>query len=277
MIGDAESVEIAYTTHNDDMGYRGAGAGKTFALWRGGRRIDEVAAVVGRGRAKLSTGRGFTPEERAIVYLPEGMRPTVERVETRGGSVVPAPAQPLWLAYGDSIAEGWISSGPSRAWPAIAGRDHGLDLHNFGYAGAARGEIASAEQLSALPADVISITHGTNCWTRTPHDSVTMRATTAAFLSLLRQGHPETRVVVVSPVVRPDAESTPNRLGATLADLRRAMEDAVEAKVSAGDSNLTLVRGAELLSPELLADGIHPGDDGHVALAAALGPIVGRC
>ena len=36
-------------------------------------------------------------------------------------------------------------------------------------------------------------------------------------------------MVVASPVLRPDAEATPNRLGATLVDLRAAMEEAVRA------------------------------------------------
>ena len=35
-----------------------------------------------------------------------------------------------------------------------------------------------------------------------------------AFLDIVRQGHSDTPIVAVSPITRPDAESTPNRLGA---------------------------------------------------------------
>ena len=150
-----------------------------------------------------------------------------------------------------------MASGPSGAWPAIAARAHRLDVCNMGYAGSARGEIVSAEHVAALEADVISITHGTNCWTRIPFSVEMMRAGTAAFIDVVRQGHPDTPIVVATPVVRPDAEATPNRLGATLADLRAAMEEVAHARIDAGDKRLTLVPGRDIIPPELLADGIH--------------------
>lgn len=214
------------------------------------------------------------PGRRTIVYLPEGMRPTLSGIDGVDGAVEPAPRQPRWLAYGDSIVEGWVASAPARAWPAVAGRRHGLDVVNVGYAGAARGEIASAEQLAAVPADVISVSHGTNCWSRTPHSAAMVRAGAAAFLDVLRQGHPRTPILVTSPVLRPDAETTPNRLGATLQDLRAAIEEAARERMAAGDGNLHLVPGRDLLDAGLLPDGIHPGDEGHDVLAGAFGAAV---
>jgi lysophospholipase L1-like esterase len=135
----------------------------------------------------------------------------------------------------------------------------------MGYAGASRGEVASAEQIANLEADVISITHGTNCWTRTPHSVDMMRAAVAGFIDVVRQGHPETPIVVASPVLRPDAEETPNRLGATLVDLRNAMEEA------ASQGDVVLIPGADLIGADNLADGIHPDDEGHRILADVIG------
>ena len=277
LVGDAEAVEIAYCTETEDLGYRGDGAGTTFALWRDGALVAEDKAVLGEGKVRLATGPGpGLPASggRAIVYLPEGMRPTVLSIDGVGGTIEPAPPQPRWVAYGDSIAEGWVASGPSGAWPAIAGRAHRLDVCNMGYAGSARGEIVSAEHVAGLEADVISITHGTNCWTRIPFSVEMMRAGTLAFIDIVRQGHPETPIVVASPVVRPDAEATPNRLGATLSDLRAAMEEVAHARIDAGDKRLTLVPGRDIIRPELLADGIHPGDEGHRVLADVIGAAV---
>jgi lysophospholipase L1-like esterase len=274
LVGDAEAVEVDYTCATDDLGYRGAGAGTTFTAWRGDDLLDEQPAVLADG---VSTVRLALPGSTAgtvTVHVPEGMRPRLHAVRAVDGSLEAAPAGPRWLCYGDSIAEGWVASGPGRAWPAVAARRWGLDVVNLGYAGSARGEIASAEQLAALPADVVSVTHGTNCWTRIPHSVDQMRANLAAFLDILRQGHPETPIVVGSPVVRPDAEETPNRLGATLVDLRAAIEEVVEARQAAGDARLTLVRGGPLLTADQLPDGIHPGDEGHAALAAAFGGAV---
>jgi lysophospholipase L1-like esterase len=271
LVGEAEAVEIAYRTATDDLGYRGEGAVTTFSLWQGDDPVDERRAVLGEGTVRLGLVRSGEP---AVVYLPEGMRPTVLSVSGVGGDVSPAPAGPRWVAYGDSILEGWVASGPACSWPAIAARSLGLDVVNLGYAGAARGEVASAEQVAALPAEVISITHGTNCWTRTPHSVGMMRETTAAFLEVVRGGHPTTPIVVASPVLRPDAESTPNRLGATLVDLRRAMEEAVQDRIAAGDRHLSLVPGGDLLTAAHLPDGIHPGDEGHELLAEAFGGAV---
>jgi lysophospholipase L1-like esterase len=164
----------------------------------------------------------------------------------------------------------------------VAARECGLDVVNLGYAGAARGELASAQELAQLRADVISIAHGTNCWTRTPHSAELLAAGLRAFLALVRAGHPRTPIVAISPILRVDAERTPNALGATLADLRAAFERTVlelggaEAQPAASrpPPALTLVRGLALLPPERLPDGIHPDDAGHASLARALGPVL---
>jgi len=268
--GDAREIKIEYETETEDLGYRGDGAGRTFALWRFLKPVSEEKASLGHGVAQLSMGSDVG--HRAIVYLPEGMRPRVVDVEPIGGSIEPALPRKKWVCYGDSIAEGWIASSPAMAWPAIVAREYALDVVNMGYAGASRGEIVSAEHIAGLQADVISITHGTNCWTRIPHSVDQMRANTDAFLAVVRQGHPTTPILVASPIIRPDGEETANKLGATLGDLRAAMEDVVRARIDAGDTNLQLIEGLPLVPVEMLGDGIHPNDDGHTALARALGP-----
>ena len=70
--------------------------------------------------------------------------------------------------------------------------------------------------------------------------------------------------------MRPDAEDTPNRLGATLVDLRQAMEEV------AAEGDVLLVRGRELIGPHRLADGIHPDDEGHRILANVIGTEVAK-
>ena len=223
---------------------------------------------VGTGSVELEGDGELTwceADDRSIGYLPLNAGTRVVAIE---GLVEPAPLQPRWLAYGDSITEGWITSTPAGAWPAVAGRQLGLDAINMGYAGAARGEIVSAEHLAELDADIITVAHGTNCWTRTPHTAAMVAEGMRAFLAVVRQGHPDTPVVVVSPIVRPDAESTPNRLGATLADLRAAIEDV------AAERDVSLVPGLPLVTGEQLPDGIHPADEGHAAIAAGVAPVL---
>jgi lysophospholipase L1-like esterase len=271
--GDATGVELDYRTETDDLGFRGEGAGRFFTVVRDDAVVDEQPAVVGAGTVRLGLGDAGAAD-RAIVHLPEGMKPTVEAVRGVDGTIVPAPAQPRWLCYGDSIVEGWIASGPARAWPAIAGRVYGLDVVNLGYAGSARGEIVSAEHIAGAAGDVVSIAHGTNCWTRIPHSVGQMRENMRAFLDVVRRGHPDVPIVVCSPVIRPDGEAKPNRLGATLVDLRAAIEEVTRERIDAGDVRLRLVLGEPVLRPEHLADGVHPGDEGHRVLAASFGAAV---
>jgi len=275
LLGDADVLELDYETVTDDLGYRGDGAGTAFTAVAGDARVV-VPARLGPGTARLALDElGDRDADRPVVlYLPEGMRPTVLAVRAFGGALEPAPRGPRWLAYGDSITEGWIASGPPGAWPAVAGRRLGLDVVNLGYAGSARGEIVSAEHLAGVDADVVSISHGTNCWSRIPFSVAMFREQTRAFLEVVRQGHPDTPIVVTSPILRPDAETTPNRLGATLEDLRAAMEAVARERIADGDRRISLVEGRDLIGPDDLPDGIHPGDRGHARLAATFGDAV---
>jgi lysophospholipase L1-like esterase len=265
--GSARHINLEYVTRNPAPSY-GLAPRSTFSVWRNGEQIDEREASIGSGTVRLLLGEG---SDRAIVYLPESLRPMVTRLDPIDGTIEPAPQEPRWLAYGDSIAEGWVASTTPASWVSIVGRTRGLDAINLGYAGAARGEVVSAEQLARVEADVISVTHGTNCWGMIPFSSDMMRSTTEAFLRIVRSGHPGVPIVVASPILRPDAEDRPNRLGATLGDIRNAMEEAVRA---VGDELTTLVSGKDLLPAHLLADGIHPNDEGHQVLAGQLGAAV---
>ncbi|MDA8341181.1 MAG: GDSL-type esterase/lipase family protein [Actinomycetota bacterium] len=275
LVGDADAVDIAYRTVTSALGYRREGAGTTFDLWRHGQRICREEAALGEATVRLPLGEG--PAERpAVVYFPEGMHPTILSVTAVGGEISPAPRRPRWLAMGDSVTQGWLASSPSHAWTAIAARKALLDVVNFGYAGAGRFEIASAEQLADLPADVITVAAGANCWGRVPHNEAMVREQVRAFLELVRLGHRETPLVVISPLARPDAETAPNRLGATLGQIRAAIEGAVDERIDAGDAHLELVRGQDVITTELLVDGIHPGDEGHRRIAATVGKFLSR-
>ena len=271
--GVPEYLEVEYETQTTDLGYRGDGAGKQFVLYRGDERVDEADAQLGKGSIKLSTGEG---PEIATLYLPEGMRPRVLSLRPHGGPIEPPEAGPRWLCYGDSIAEGWCATEPALAWPHVVARQHQLDVVNLGYAGAARGEIASAQELASLPAELITISHGTNCWSRTPHSARLFAEAMRSFIEVVRLGHPDVPIVAISPIVRPDAERSANVLGATLEDLRNAFEAIATERIKDGDENLRLIKGRDLLTSEMLPDGIHPGNEGHAQMARTLGPIISQ-
>lgn len=246
----------------------------TFALWHDGALVTEVTEAPEEEtvvRIGLPDRRG-----RFTVHPPESQCPEILGLRPVGGTVAPAPPQPRWLVHGDSITEGWWSTRPAHAWPAAAGRALGLDTVNLGHAGAGRGELAVAQQIAGLPAGLLTLAFGTNCWSRTPFSAPLMRETVRAFIGLVRQGHPATPLLVLSPVLRPEAERTPNALGATLADLRAALEEAVLAGVAAGDERLALLPGRDILGPAQLADGLHPDDAGHALMAEAVAETLRR-
>jgi lysophospholipase L1-like esterase len=269
LVGDAEAIDIAYCTTSGNLGYRGDGAGITFSVWRASRKICEKEAVLGDGLIRLTLGSS-APDKPATIYLPEGMQPVVQSLTAVKGEISPAPGLPRWIAYGDSITQGWIASGPAQGWAAIAARKAGLDLANLGYASAGRGEIVSAEHIAALPADIISIGYGASCWNRVPHSVGMVSEGLTGFLDVVRDSHPTVPIVVISPVLRPDAEDEPNKLGATLADIRHAIESVTRDRIVSGDDTLALVAGGAIISADHLGDGIHPDDEGHKRIAATV-------
>jgi lysophospholipase L1-like esterase len=50
------------------------------------------------------------------------------------------------------------------------------------------------------------------------------------------------------------------------------MERVVRERIDTGDARMRLVEGRHLITEDQLADDIHPNDDGHRAIAAALSP-----
>jgi hypothetical protein len=271
-VGEVDAVRIFYRTTTANLGYRGEGAGCTFSLYRSGQKIAEEEAVLGDGVVQLPLSG--EPGRPAIVYLPEGMKPMVTGIEGIGGLIEPAPRQPRWVSYGDAVTQGWLASSPALAWPAVTARKLGLDLCNFGYAGSTRADTASALAIAATPAELVTISIGANNWSRFPHTPALCVEEVRAMLTLVRAGHPSTPIVVVSPLIRPEAEDTPNQLGSTLTELRIAIEEAVRERMISGDVRLHLVEGSTVVGVADLADGRYPGDDGHIRIAAAVGKVI---
>ncbi|MGC5364143.1 GDSL-type esterase/lipase family protein [Streptomyces sp. DT24] len=225
----AGAVEIRYRLPVPPPGGASRGLAHAFALRRDGRRVAEVFAEPAE---ETVVGIGLPPGEGPFtVYPPRAQSPLLLGVRAPGGTLRPAPARPRWFVHGDSITEGRLSTLPDRAWPAAAGRASEPDPVDPGYAEAARGELATAEQLAELPADLLTPASGTNCWSPAPFPAP-LYETVRAFVSLVRLGLPRTPPLPLPPLLRPATERTPNALGATPGDLRTAMEDAAASPVA---------------------------------------------
>lgn len=270
LVGDAQRIRIRYRARAPHPMHPPTMA-DCFAAWSANSaavRVPVRAAPVAEASVEVVLPQRDQSEP-VLIYLPERLLPEIVDLEACDGSIEPAARRPRWLVYGDSITQGWSVSEPAAAWPAVVARGLRLDVCNLGFAGAARGEAAVAEQISQCRADLITLAFGTNCWTKVPASAAGLRETVATFIDILRDGNPAAPILVITPIVRPSAESTPNRLGADLRSLRNAVADAVRSRQSVGDHLLELTDAASMVSPADLTDGIHPGDEGHLALAKA--------
>ncbi|MEV6738991.1 GDSL-type esterase/lipase family protein [Streptomyces sp. NPDC051104] len=122
---------------------------------------------------------------------------------------VPDRGRKVWLHHGSSISHGSDAASPTTTWPALAAALAGVELINLGLGGSALLDPFTARTLRDTPADLISIKIGINLVNT---DLMRLRAFTPAvhgFLDTIREGHPTTPLLVVSPLLCPIHEDTP--------------------------------------------------------------------
>ncbi|MFB4426521.1 GDSL-type esterase/lipase family protein [Streptomyces sp. QL37] len=122
---------------------------------------------------------------------------------------VPDRGRPVWLHHGSSISHGSDAASPTTTWPALAAAHGGVELVNLGFGGSALLDPFTARALRDTPADRISVKVGINLVNK---DVMRLRAFTPAvhgFLDTIREGHPTTPLLVVSPILCPIHEETP--------------------------------------------------------------------
>lgn len=146
---------------------------------------------------------------RVEIWLPHNE--TVELVELRADAPLEEDrtTAPRWLHHGSSISHGSNAIAPSEISPAVAARLAGVDLRNLGLGGSALVDPFLARVIRDTEADVISVKLGINV---VNHDAMRLRAFVPAvhgFLDTIREGHPDTPLLLVSPIFCGIHESVP--------------------------------------------------------------------
>ena len=223
------------------------------------------------------------------VWLPSSALIEVRAVHVPDGAIVEAAApdrRVRWVHHGSSISHCMEAHGPARTWPAAAARVADVHLTNLGLAGQCHLDQFTARTIRDVRADVLSLKVGINIVNA---DSLRLRTFASAlhgFLDTVREGHPTTPFLVVSPIVCPAAEDRPGptptgadgmvqavgseanaAAGAlTLRQIRTIVADVVAVRVRAGDTNLHHLDGLALFDQSDIADlpdGLHPNGDGY--------------
>lgn len=221
--------------------------------------------------------------------------------------IITAPcSRPVWLHHGSSISQGSNALTPAQIWPAVAARSAGVDLHNLGLGSSALVDPFTAQTMRDTPADLISVKLGINI---VGLDGMRLRSFVPAvhgFLDLIREGHPDTPLLLISPLHCGIHENTPgpgafdpNSFGTgqvrfiasgttgdtaqgrlTLEVVREGLRQVVAARRD--DKQLFHLEGTELYGPQdahqhPLPDALHPDAATHQLIgqrfaAKAFGP-----
>ncbi|GGT41169.1 GDSL-type esterase/lipase family protein [Nonomuraea spiralis] len=181
------------------------------------------------------------------IWLPHNE--TTELVALRTDAAVqPVPdrGRRVWLHHGSSISQGSDAASPTATWPARAAGLGAVELVNLGLGGNALLDPFTARAVRDTPADLISLKIGINLVNA---DLMRLRAFTPAvhgFLDTVREGHPRTPLLVVSPLYCPVHEVTPGPSAFDPAALRngrvRFLATGDPAERAAGKLTLGVIR-----------------------------------
>jgi hypothetical protein len=247
------------------------------------------------------------------IWLPHNEQ--VDLIALRSDAPVHAvtPSGPVWLHHGSSISHGSNATNPTGIWPVIAAQRAGVRLQNLGFGGSALVDPFIARLIRDTPADLISAKLGINVVNL---DGMRLRTFVPAvhgFLDTIRDGHPTTPLLLISPIFCAVHENTPGpgafdpaTLGTdavqfiatgqpgdtaqgrlTLRVIRTALQEIVAAR--SDDANLHYLDGQSLYGEAdaetyPLPDGLHPSAETHALIGtrfadlafAAGGPFVNQ-
>jgi hypothetical protein len=193
---------------------------------------------------------GLTAVPKTVeIWLPHDERTELVALRT-DADVEPVPAGGRrWLHHGSSISHGSNATHPTGTWPALVAAAAGVDLLNLGFGGSAFLQPFIARTIRDTPADLISVKLGINIVNT---DGFRLRSFTPAvhgFLDTIRDGHPDTPLLVVSPILCPIHEDTPGPTGWNLEALAagelRFTATGNPDEIPAGKLTLSIIR-AEL-------------------------------
>jgi hypothetical protein len=266
----------------------------------GGVVVDAVTvddAIGARVILDLSGSAEHELDERLEIWLPHTARVGLRRVWLLGPLSAPnRQADPRWLHHGSSISHSLEADSPVTRWTAQVARNNHLGLIDMGFAGEAMLDPFVARVIAATEAEIITSKLGINIVNAGGMIPRTFGPALHGFLDIIREGHPHTPVVVISPILCPPHEHNPGPtlqgssgfygrspdLDEDALDLRRVREliDDVVRTRATSDDHLIYLDGRELLGvgpgdAAFLPDLLHPDQAGMDVMAARFSMLLG--
>lgn len=261
---DAEELALSYVPLWPAWAY-----GHHFDLTIEGELISSMPAE-GSERVCFT---GLPQGEKTVeIWFPQGAVVTLTGLQASDGATcrIVADPRPKWVAYGTSITHSVRSFSPSQTWPALVARKHELHLMNLGYGGQCHLEMLVGTMIRDLPADLITLKLGANTVNGTL-DRRTFYPSVTGLVRLIREKHPETPLVLMTPIAFPQYELPLNAVGMNLQKMRADIEEAYYRLRELGDEHLYFQNGLELFDEALLDrysdDQCHPKAEGQSVMA----------
>ena len=138
----------------------------------------------------------------------------------------------------------------------------------MGFGGQCHLETMVARLIRDREMDLLTMKLSVNVMGQSSLSPRTFKAAVIGFTQIIREKHPTIPIGIISPIMSPPREATPNAVGFTLELMREELADAVDRmKQGAGDKNIYYFNGLEMFGETLvddyLPDGLHPNGDGY--------------
>ncbi len=218
------------------------------------------------------------------LWLPQQTRTEVVALHADAEVLPPALSGRRWVHHGSSISQCIEADAPTGTWPAVAAAIAGVDLVNLSQAGNAMLDPYVARTIRDTSADLISLKVGINIVGAASFRLRTFTPAVHGFLDTIRDGHPDTPLLVISPILCPALEDTPGpsvwtpegakatgdpadlAWGALTLNVVRDTLARIVGERREHDRNLHYLDGRELFGPDDLGDlpdGLHPNAAGY--------------
>jgi hypothetical protein len=262
---------------------------------------NDVSFETGEKVTLRFDGLGDHPKS-CELWLPHTATVELQQLRVDDHATVSATPRTMrrWLHHGSSISHCMEADTPTGTWPAVAAKLARVELLNLGFAGQCHLDQFVARTIRDQPVDVISLKLGINIINADSLKERTFGPAANGFLDTIREGQPNTPILVVSPICCPPAESHPGptlmmpdggydvvagpaeiRPGSlTLQRVRELLAALVAGRQIRGDANLHYLDGLSLFGFDDVADlpdRLHPNPAGYYRMgerfaALAFGP-----